>query len=463
MRKIIIAVVILAVVATLAFVAWQSTQAAPQPVVPLRTEVVGRHTIESAVNASGSLQPGVQLSVAFNSAGRVTDVLVRAGDRVAAGQALAHVETSTLALDLADAQNQLAQSRLKLRQLNEPALAGDVAADEANLISARSALTDLLRGPDANAVEIARLGVERARIQLWQSQLNNPDPALRGRLPDYLFTVGQLRADSGEMSLQQAQINYAQAKQGATRAQIDAARAQVRQSEIQVERLKSGPSQAELDVAEAQVHSAELAVQAAQSRLDAAVLRAPAAGLISAVNVHAGELASPGAAAVALVDLSHFHVDVSVDELDVARLQGGVPVTVTVDALPDLALPGRITQIALLPGNSGGAVVYTVRVELAAGDPGLRAGMTAGVIAVTERRANVVAVPTWAVNISAETGDTSVTVQRDGQFVKTPVTLGLADDQYTEVLTGLNEGETVVLLPQTTQATTGIFFGAPPN
>src|SRR5512145_3167670 len=102
MRKIIIAVVALAVVAAIAFVAWQSTQAAPAPVVPLRTEVVGRQTIESAVNASGSLQPGVQLSVAFNSAGRVTEVLVRPGDRVTAGQLLARVETATLALDLAD-------------------------------------------------------------------------------------------------------------------------------------------------------------------------------------------------------------------------------------------------------------------------------------------------------------------------------------------------------------------------
>jgi HlyD family secretion protein len=202
------------------------------------------------------------------------------------------------------------------------------------------------------------------------------------------------------MSLQQAEINYT-AKQGATRRR-STPRAPGAAGRDQVERLKSGPGQAELDVAEAQVHSAELAVSAAQARLDAATLRAPAAGLVSAVNVHAGELASPGAAAVALVDLAHFHVDLSVDELDVARLQSGAPVTITVDALPDLALAGNITQIALLPGNANGA--HTVRAELAALDANLRAGMTAGVIAVTERRANVVAMPTWAVSISAGPG-----------------------------------------------------------
>ncbi len=91
-------------------------------------------------------------------------------------------------------------------------------------------------------------------------------------------------------------------------------------------------------------------------------------------------------------------------------------------------------------------VSYQVRVDLSSGDPRVRAGMTANATIVTERRENVLVVPNWAVRIDRQTGQAYVPVQRPQGVVETEVTLGLRNENVSEVLSGVNEGDVLVLV-----------------
>ena len=448
MKRILIILLVLAAMGAVLYLAVRPALTPPAS-EPARTAIVGRQTIENTVNASGNLTPETRYDVQFGSTGRVVSVTVQEGDRVTAGQELARLDTAALVLDLNDARTQLALAQLKREQLDEPPSADDLAVADANLAAAQAALSDLWRAVDPDQVEIARLGVEAAKVRLWQAQLGNPDPALRGYLPRYLFELGQLGTDAGDLSVAQAEANYREARQGVTRAQIDSAQAQIDQAQAQVDRLKTGPRQADLDLADAQVRSAELAVQAAQARLDKAVLPAPVAGVVVAVNVRVGDMAAPSLGSLAafiIISEDQFNLTVSVDEVDVAQLTVGQPVTVTLDALPDLTLHGQIDRIAGLATNVAGVVSYSVRVVLMDTGPSVRVGMTANALIVTERRVGVLVVPNWAIRIDRDTGQAYVPVQRPTGVTEVPVTLGLRNESVSEVLSGVSEGDVLVLV-----------------
>ena len=451
MKRILIILLVLAAVGAVLYFAVRPLLT-PPAVTPARTAVVARQTIENTVSASGNLAPETRYDVQFGGTGRVVVVAVKEGDLVTAGQELARLDTASLALDLNDARTQLALAQLKREQLDEPPSADDLAVADANLAAAQAALQDLWRMVDPDQVEIARLGVEASKVRLWQAQLANPDPALRGYLPRYLFELGQLGTDAGDLSIAQAEANYRAARQGATRAQLDSAQAQIDQAQAQVDRLKTGPLQEDMALADAQVRSAELAVQAAQARLDKAVLPAPVDGVVAGVNVRAGDMAVPSLGALPafiIISADRFNLSISVDEVDVAQLTVGQPVTVTLDALSELTLRGEIDRIGSVPASASataGVVTYEVRVDLSDTDRRIRSGMTANAQIVTERRVGVLVVPNWAIRIDRDTGQAYVPVQRPTGVAEVAVILGLRNESVSEVLSGVNEGDMLVLL-----------------
>jgi HlyD family secretion protein len=135
-----------------------------------------------------------------------------------------------------------------------------------------------------------------------------------------------------------------------------------------------------------------------------------------------------------------------VDEVDVARVAVGQPVTITLDALPRALLQGRVEKIAPVATNNQGVVSYIVRLTLdPPADAPLRGGMTATAEIVVAEARDVVLVPNWAIRRDRDTGQTFVGVLRDGRVEDVPVILGLRTDLSSEVLEGVNEGEVVAV------------------
>jgi HlyD family secretion protein len=185
---------------------------------------------------------------------------------------------------------------------------------------------------------------------------------------------------------------------------------------------------------------------------------------VADVLISVGQQVGTSGAAVNLIDLSTYHVDMNVGESDISRVQVGQDVNLTFDALPGQAFTGTITYVAPKATIQQGVVSYLARVTL---DPkavtsAIKPGMTTTAAAVVEKHTNVLMVPNRAVK--TEGRQKVVYVLRDRAQTRVPIEIGIVNDQFTEVVgeTTLREGdEAVISTPAgTTQVRPGL-FGAP--
>lgn len=133
-------------------------------------------------------------------------------------------------------------------------------------------------------------------------------------------------------------------------------------------------------------------------------------------------------------------ITILLDQVDIIRVKIGQPASLTLDAIPGRAFSGAIMEIDPTPVQSSGVVSYNVSVRIPTpADLTILSGMTATVEIETSRKENVLAVP----SLSLLWKNSAATLQRaDGQTV--PVETGLTDGRYTEILSGANEGESIL-------------------
>jgi HlyD family secretion protein len=231
-------------------------------------------------------------------------------------------------------------------------------------------------------------------------------------------------------------------------------------------------AEVELRASQEALKQAEASLQQARERLAKTEIRAPIAGTVMAVDIKIGETAVSSATGIAgsslmtIANPDSLMTEVNVDEADIARIALGQPVDVFAAAFPDTALAGEVESIPLSPRSSGIgqqaslARNYAVKVRL--NEPkalALRPGMTCRAEIYTANAQDVVAVPVQAVfstnQASAEVKPDSpapevehyLFVERDGKVERRVVEVGLADDSWQEISTGLKAGERVVTGP----------------
>ena len=236
---------------------------------------------------------------------------------------------------------------------------------------------------------------------------------------------------------------------GASDADIAAAEADLVGAQASLEGLLDGPSRTETTIFEIRVAQAETALQEAHNALADASLLAPFDGVITAVYVGEGERAS--GLAVELLDDSSLEVVLNVDQVDLGRLAIGQPAVITLETWPDVEIEGVITAIAPSASDSGGSIVsYKVHLGLGETDLPVLVGMTANADLVTASRENILLVPNAAITADRKAGTYTVNLVHtdpDGARTVAPVevTVGLKNDDYTQIVDGLVEGDEVVL------------------
>jgi HlyD family secretion protein len=278
--------------------------------------------------------------------------------------------------------------------------------------------------------------------------------------------------DALELALAQAELNLAQveaslAQAKASQEQAGAAleeanynlgqleRYHATYEERRIARLKISAAESQVEAAEAQVKAAELAVDVAKqavdeaaSKLETETLTAPFDGVVTAVNVEEGDIISspsmPRVAIVHLIDLATMELGVDLDEIDIPGVAVEQRAVISVDALPDAQLEGRVTYISPLPTVEAGVTEYKVKIgfDVPQGS-GLRVGMSATADIITNERSGVLLVPNRAIKQDSQ-GNPVVGVMVGGQIEQRPVVVGISDGFQTEVIQGLDEGETVV-------------------
>lgn len=407
--------------------------------------VVEQGDLLVTVSGTGSLNPVRQASLSFELNTAVEALEVQEGQVVAAGQVLARLEATNLQNAVLDAQLALDAQQISFNALTAPARDVDIAVAQAAVDAALASVASASLGASDEDVQIAALQAEIARNQLYQQQLQR-DLLTGGDADNVPPALTQL-----EYGVQLADVNSMGVQnQPADVASLSAANAQLVAAQVQLDRLLNGPSEIELQLAETRLAVAQSALEQSLANLARAVLVAPFDGVVARNNLVVGE-SPPQGAAIELIDLSSYYVDVTVDETDIVNVQIGQRAKLTLDALPDDEITGRITRVAQIPTVVGQLVSYTVRVTLDATDAPVRVGMTATATIVVNELRDVLLLPNRFIRIDRATQQAFVTVQDDaGQFIDQAVELGVRSETETQVVSGLTAGQRVVLLPRGT-------------
>jgi HlyD family secretion protein len=362
--------------------------------VEVRLDQVGSRDLVAAVTASGTIRPKTSVDVSPDIQGRIVKIGVREGDVVKKGQFLMQIDP---------VQYEAAVARAKAL----------LSASQGDLIRARATRDNAKRIADRNN-----------EIQKSSANLVSAE------------------------AVEQAQTNY----------------------EVAVANYNS---------AVAQVDQAQAGLRDAESALSKTTLLSPIDGRVVRMDKEVGEVAVPGTFSkevgllATIADLSVILAKVQVDETDVVRLHLGDSVKVTIDAFPDTSFVGRVTKISnsaqlssasTAGGSNTRAVDFDVEVTLANPPADIRPDLSCTARMVTDTRKNALSIPIIALTVRDNTPVPNESVKRDttkakpgakaeteGVFVVTdgvasfrPVKVGIAGDEFFEVLEGLKQGETIV-------------------
>ena len=335
------------------------------------------------------------------------------------------------ATEIATAAAQVQQAKEKLEELRSSPTSLELAQAEAqvtqaeyNVAKAQEALAELQAGPSP-------LELSQAETQVTQAEYN---------LAKAQEALAELEAGPGKLELSQAETQVAQAEYNLAKAQDTLAK------------TEAGPDPKEVEAAQAKVVSAQAALEEAQAALKAATMVAPFDGTVISVGAEKGDLVSSGTIIVTLADLSTLRVRAIVDETDISKVEIGQQVEVTFDAFPGLSFLGQVLEVPLQGTLSQNVLTYEVPVSLEGAEGvALKTGMTANLNIVGGRRENALLVPAMAVQQGEEGNVVMVQDTPQGPSVATRVQVGLSDGTYVEIVSGLIEGDRVLVQYQATQ------------
>ena len=395
----------------------------------VQTEALRARDLEAIVSASGKVQPKRQVNVSAQTPGRVTRIAVEEGQRVKAGQFLLEIDPKQL-------EGQLQRGE------------ASVAAAQSSLLGAR---TSVEQGR-AN-LDLARQNLKRQE-DLWKEGLT---------------TKENLEKAQNEVTVREADL-----------------RARTQDIETNEQRIKQE----------------QAGLSTTRYNLNQIIITAPMDGLVTRRSIEEGETAvvgtmnNAGSVLLTIADMSVIEAEVEVDETEIPTVALHQEAKVTIDAVPDRTFKGRVTEIGNSPiqtntntnTQSNGqrqATTFKVVITLEEPVPDIRPGFTCTAEITTAKRTDVVAVPIQALTVremlyndkgemvretpnrrrrgtNLETplsasnepppGHTrketeGVFAIRDGKAIYLPVKVGVAGEQYFEVLDGLKAGDQVITGP----------------
>lgn len=418
-------------------------------------------TLTQTLSATGALEAAENKVLNFETSAPVTEVNVKVGNFVSAGDVLATVDTTALNAQVRNAEISLTQAQNSLNQLTAAPQEIDIKIAQVNIEAAQASLNAASNtGSSAADVQIAQYNEEIAKNQLWQAQLNRDINSVSTNPNARNAYSNQVNSDS---SLAQTQLSAdiaaanaeATAGNGPNQGSLGSANAQLVSAQANLDSLMAGPSATELRQAQIVVETAQLSLDKANQALADAVLVAPFDGLVAEVNIVEGEVPSP-TGAITLLDTSRFTTTLSVDEKDISQLQVGQTVQLNMKAFGDELMPATVTRIQPTPTTTSGLVTYNVEVTLNATDSKLRPGMTTIANIVLGQQDNVLVVPNRFITTDAATGKSTVKVRTPANtYTDVEVTLGTQTNSDSVVTSGISVGQTLVILALPAENTGG--------
>lgn len=276
---------------------------------------------EGLIQANGRIEAD-HVSVTTKFAGRVVELVVNEGDRVAQGDVVARLDDT--------------QARARLEQAE-----ARVASLTQQIAAAREELDLLVRQAP---LEVEAAGAEVARLEAAVAKALAIEAQRRRDVARYSEIAEENAATRRELDQAETALAVAESERMLEEASLRRARASLALARLVDLRISA--KEASIDSLEAQKTEAEAAALEARSTLEDLVLRAPADGVITVRLANLGETLGAGAPVFDLVDLDALYLKVYIPEIEIGKVRLGLPARVHIDALPDRPIPATVRFIA---------------------------------------------------------------------------------------------------------------------
>lgn len=316
-------------------------------------------------------------------------------------------------------------------------VAASVSSASANITTAQNSLNTATSRTD---YELDRVRGTLTGFQTTAATESQRATAIRNKVSQAGTSLATV-TDAVGGSYVNAQQAAETAKQKAAQA-VNAQENALRSAELSFQKTTATPKQTDIALAYASVQLADLSLEKARSDLAGATLRSPAAGVVAQVANQVGEAPANPFAVVAMTATIVLHG--TIGEADVAKLKLGQVATLVVDAIgSSTRLTGKVTALDPVATIQQGVPVFGVDVAIDRPDPAVRPGMTGTATVIIANKQGVLTVPNLA--IRTVSGQRVVQVMRGGAPAETQARFGIGNDTVTEVVSGLEEGDAVVL------------------
>ncbi|MFH1393187.1 MAG: efflux RND transporter periplasmic adaptor subunit [Patescibacteria group bacterium] len=201
----------------------------------------------------------------------------------------------------------------------------------------------------------------------------------------------------------------------------------------------------DVDSQELSVEQRENALSDAQQQLADYYIRAPFGGIVASVDVKNGDSVSPSASMFTFITKKKL-AQISLNEVDIAKIKMAQKTTLTFDAIPDLVITGEVSQIDAIGAAAQGVVTYNIQIAFDTQDDRIKPGMSVSAAVITDVKQDILLVPNTAVKsqsgayyVEIQDAATSSTIP-----IRQPVEIGTSNDTMTEITNGLKAGDSVV-------------------
>ena len=458
MKRLVIALGVIMTVILVGLTACQGGETATQQ----QPVTVTRGDLTVSINGSGFIETSNEAKLSFGTGGKIKEITVDEGDEVKKGQVLAKLETNALELAIAQAQVALAQAQLtqksteyELKLIKDKKDPLDLALLNAQISLrtakyARDKAKDVYRWPE---VEKSQADVDKAESFLQYALDGLAAASTPAQVETWTRTVANAQANMAtyEAKLKAQLVGYDTEEVIIKDMQVAAAEMALTQAQDNLKKINEkindeiAIKELQLKFAGESVALAQKSVSEAQRQLNETIILAPFDGVVAKVSAEEGDTISPVNTIIHILDPVSMKLSLELDEIDVSQVKPGQEAVITLDALPGKKFTGKVSNIFPLPKVVGGVVLYDVKINFdVPKDTGIKVGMSASADVIIDKRTDVLLLPSRAVTQDSQ-GKATVKVMSGGQTTERPVTIGITDDVNTEVISGLTEGETVIV------------------
>lgn len=437
-------------------------------------ETVKRQTLSSTVSASGTVVSSTDLSLGFEQSKVVQSISVKVGDKVRKGQILATLSNGTERATLLSAKAKYnkvlegsSNEEINLATVNlqsttktqdglvedarKKMLSADLVATSDGITSANSPIiSGVYSGPEGTYSISFQTGgsdsyVTFSGIESGTTPINSYTTNPLGKYG--LFIKMPTGASASGGNTWTVKIPN---KSGASYATNLGAYESAKNTRDQAIAI----AQAELDLKTAKarnsdVESAYADVAIAEANLEKTILRAPADGTVTLVDIKYGELATVGKTAIAIQDINNLYIEANINENNIKDIQVGQSIAVTFDAFPGEEYKAEVSSIDPASTNTNNVVNYKIK-ALISDKTNIRPGMTANMTILTSIVNDVLVISGRNINTNDGKSEVAVIVDEDKmKTVSKSVEVGLrGDGDMVEIKSGLNVGDKVLWIPK---------------